>query len=152
FIAHFLRTVGGLLFQAQTILRSLEDENRKKRSRMKWGGLAMVLLGLATTMASCPFYAITLIGPETVLVGLGLLVVGGFLMFLRPRIKDTSRAMMVALKYGNVLTVPRLALEMDISFDKAEKIIKEMVQKDIAEIDLDHKDSDDSLVYRIKGL
>ena len=45
-----------------------------------------------------------------------------------------------------------LALEMDISFNKAEKIIQELVRSGIAEIDLDHKDPDHTITYRIKGL
>jgi len=40
---------------------------------------------------------------------------------------------------------------MDISFQKAEKIIQELVRSGIAEIDLDYKDPDHSLVYKIRG-
>ena len=60
--------------------------------------------------------------------------------------------MLVAMKYDYRLTAPRLALEMDITFARAEKIIQELVRSGIAEIDLDHKDRDDTITYRIKGL
>ena len=73
-------------------------------------------------------------------------------LFRKPKVKDTNQALMIALKYDNVLTVSRLALEMDISFEKAEKIIQELVRKGIAEIDLEGEGADQSLIYRIKGL
>jgi hypothetical protein len=78
---------------------------------------------------------------------------GGFaLTTLRPKLKDTNEAMLVALKYGYRLTAARLALEMDISFAKAEKILQELVRSGTAEIDLDSKDPDNTITYRIKGL
>ena len=73
-----------------------------------------MLLGIATTVTSCPFYAVSLIGPHTILVGLGLLIAVGVLFFRRPTMKQTNRALIVALKNGNTLTVPRLALELDV--------------------------------------
>ena len=70
----------------------------------------------------------------------------------RPRLKNTNEAVLIAMKYGNRLTATTLALEMDISFGKAEKIIQELVRSGIAEIDLDRKDPDHTITYKIKGL
>jgi len=138
--------------RAEAIVRRYEREYRKKAAWRKWFGVGISLLGLTTALSSCPFYAVALIGPETVVAGLALLIVGGVLIFLRPKMKDTNRALIAALKHGNILTVPRLALEMDLTVEKAEKTLQELMKKGIAEIDLDHKGPDDALVYRIKGL
>jgi uncharacterized membrane protein YkoI len=48
--------------------------------------------------------------------------------------------------------VSRLALDMDISFKRAESIIQELVRGGIAEIDLDDQDPDHSIVYKIRGV
>jgi len=103
-------------------------------------------------MGACPLYAFSLIGPQSVIAGIALIAAGSALLAWRPRLQDTNEAMIIAMRYGNCLTVPRLALELDISFDRAEKIISELVQKGIAEIDIDHQDPDNAIVYRIKGL
>ncbi len=92
-----------------------------------------------------------LIGPHTMLVGLAMLVAGGLLFSIQPRLKDTTRAMMIALKHGNSLTVTKLAIEMDISVKRAEKIIQELVGSGIAEIDLDQRGADGVLIYKLKG-
>jgi hypothetical protein len=105
-----------------------------------------------TIMGSCPLYAFALIGPETIMAGLALIAGGSALLAWRPKLKDTNEAMIVALRYGNSLTVPRLALEMNVTFDRAEQIIQELVRNGIAEIDLDHRDLDHTIVYRIRGL
>jgi predicted transcriptional regulator len=60
--------------------------------------------------------------------------------------------MVIAMKHGNRLTVPRLALEMDITLEKAEKIIDKLVKNGVAEIDLEDRDSDGALTYKIKGI
>jgi hypothetical protein len=41
---------------------------------------------------------------------------------------------------------------LDVSFEKAEKIIRELVRSGVAEIDLDQKDPDQGITYKIKGL
>jgi predicted transcriptional regulator len=69
------------------------------------------------------------------LVGLAMLVAGGLLFSFQPRLKDTTRAMMIALKHGNTLTVTKLAIEMDISVKKAEKIIQELWGPDAVDLD-----------------
>jgi hypothetical protein len=45
-----------------------------------------------------------------------------------------------------------LALELDITLDKADRIIQELVKSGIAEIDLLHKDSTNLIVYKVRGL
>lgn len=137
--------------RAREVVLAHMKERERKASRRKWGGLGFIFLGSATIMASCPLYAFSLIGPDTLIAGL-ILIGGGFgLMAWRPKLKDTNEALIVAMKHGNRLTTPRLALELDISFEKAEKIIRELVKNGIAEIDLEHQDPD-AIVYRIKGL
>lgn len=123
----------------------------RSRTRKAIGGL-LSLVGLGTVTTACPFYALAFIGPEAVAIGLFMLIAGLALMFISPKLKETHQAMLVAARNNNILTIPRLALEMDISFKRAEEIIKELVNNDIAEMDIDNKDSDGALVYRIKGL
>ncbi len=123
----------------------------KSRTRKVIGGL-LSLVGVGTVTTACPFYALAFIGPETIGIGLLMLIAGAALIFIQPKLKDTHQAMLVAARNNNILTIPRLALEMDISFKRAEEIIKELVNNDIAEMDIDNKDSDGALVYRIKGL
>jgi hypothetical protein len=136
--------------------REIVERHLKERTaqvqRLKWGGRGLILLGVATVVGSCPMYALSVIGPQTIMVGLGLIAAGSAFVAWRPRLKNTNEALLVAVKHGNYLTVPRLALEMDISLEKAEKIIQELVRSGIAEIDLDHKDPDQPIVYRVKGL
>ncbi len=145
--------------KAEVLVRRFMKEREKTAVRRKWIGRILMVLGFVTMAGSCPFYAISLIPGQTILAGLiimsaGLAMVfgGGLLASWRTRLKDTNEAMIVALKHGNSLTTSRLALELDISFDKAEKIIRELVKNGIAEIDLDQKDPDHAIVYKIKGL
>ena len=91
-------------------------------------------------------------GSTTILAALALIGGGSALLTWRPRLKNTNEAILIAMKYGNRLTAMTLALEMDISFNKAEKIIQELVRSGIAEIDLDHKDPDHTITYKLKGL
>ena len=139
-------------FNTREIIQEHLKERAQKASRRKWGGRGLVILGAVTILGSCPLYAFSLIGPQTVLTGLAMIGLGSALLAWRPRLKDTNEALLVAMKYGNSLTAARLALELDVSFDKAEKIIQELVRRGIAEIDLDQKDLDQNIVYRIKGL
>jgi hypothetical protein len=134
------------------VVESQMQEKARKSFHRKWTGRGLIVFGSTILMGSCPLYAFSLIGPQSVIAGIALVAAGSALLAWRPRLKDTNEAMIIAMRYGNCLTVPRLALELDISFDRAEKIIRELVQKDIAEIDLDHKDPDNAIVYRIKGL
>jgi hypothetical protein len=127
-------------------------ERARKAARRKWGGRGLLILGAVITLGSCPPYAFSLIGPQTIMIGLAMIAGGSALLAWRPRLKDTNEALLVAMKYGNSLTAARLALEMDVSFEKAEKIIRELVRSGIAEIDLDQKDLDQGITYKIKGL
>jgi hypothetical protein len=134
------------------IIQEHVREKARKASRRKWGGRGLIVLGAIIILTSCPLYAFSLIGPQTLFTGLAMMAGGSALLAWRPRLKDTNEAILVAAKYGNCLTATRLALEMDISFEKADKIIQELVRRGIAEIDLDHKDPNHSIVYRVKGL
>jgi predicted transcriptional regulator len=136
--------------------RQIVEDHLKERARRvarrKWGGRGLVILGAIMTLGSCPMYAFSLIGPQTIMIGLGLIAGGSALLAWRPRLKDTNEALIVAMKYGNSLTATRLALELDVSFEKAEKIIQELVRSGVAEIDLDQKDPDQGITYKVKGL
>lgn len=134
------------------IVREQLEEKARKASRRKWGGRGLIVLGAIIIMTSCPLYALALIGPQTLLTGLALLAGGSALLAWRPKLKDTNEAILVAAKYGNYLTATRLALELNVSFEKADRIIQELVRSGIAEIDLEHEDPNNSIVYRIKGL
>ncbi|MBM3300757.1 MAG: hypothetical protein FJY85_12485 [Deltaproteobacteria bacterium] len=143
----------------QEMVQAHLKERSRKATRRKWTGGLMIVFGLTTLLGSCPFYALSLIPGQSIaaglvimIAGLGIIAGGGALLAWKPRLKDTNEAMIVALKHGNRLTTSRLALEMNISFEKADKIIQELVRNGIAEIDLDAKDPDHTIVYRIKGL
>jgi hypothetical protein len=142
----------GKTVSAKEIAERQIKEKNASAQRRKWGGRGLILLGSGALVASCPFYAFSAIGPQTIIVGLALVVAGGALLAWKPRLKDTNEALLVAISHGNYLTAPRLALEMNISFEKAERILKELVRSGIAEIDIDHPHSDNVIVYRIKGL
>lgn len=143
----------------QEVVNAYLRERNQKATRRKWTGRIMILFGIATMLGSCPFYALALIPGQSVIAGLAIMIAGltiaaggGALLSLRPRLKDTNEALLVALRHGNRLTVSLLALEMDISFQKAEKIIRELVRSGIAEIDLEYRDPNHSTVYKIQGL
>lgn len=148
--------VAGTTQRRDVSTREIIEVHLKERSRRavrrKWGGRGLVILGVIITLSSCPPYAFSLIGPQTILIGLGMIAGGSALLAWRPRLKDTNEALIVAMKYGNSLTATRLALELDVSFEKAERIIRELVRSGIAEIDLDQKDPDLGITYKIKGL
>lgn len=144
---------------SEEILERHLRERDKTAARRKWTGRIMILFGLLTMLGSCPFYALALVPGQSVAAGLAIMIVGlvitaggGALLAWRPRLKNTNEALLVALKHGNRLTVARLALDMDISFQKAESIIQELVRRGIAEIDLDDQDPDHSIVYKIRGV
>ncbi len=134
------------------IIEGQLKERARRAVRRKWGGRGLVILGAAITLGSCPPYAFSLIGPQTIMIGLAMIAGGSALLAWRPRLKNTNEALLVAMKYGNSLTATRLALELDVSFEKAEKIIRELVRSGVAEIDLDQKDADQGITYKIKGL
>ena len=129
----------------------LKDRSQRE-ARQKWAGRGLIVFGAVLLVGSCPFYALSLAGPATVVAGLALIAGGGVLLERRPRLKPTNEAMLVAMKYGNRLTATRLALELDISYEKAERIIKELVRSGIAEIDLAQDDPDHAIIYKIRGL
>ncbi len=136
----------------QEALQRLIKEKAARASRRKWAGRSLIVFGVILILGSCPFYVISGAGSSTILAALALIGGGSALLTWRPRLKNTNEAILVAMKYGNRLTAMTLALEMDISFNKAEKIIQELVRSGIAEIDLDHKDPDHTITYKIKGL
>jgi hypothetical protein len=136
----------------QEALQRLIQEKAARASRRKWAGRSLIVFGVILILGSCPFYVISGAGSSTILAALALIGGGSALLTWRPRLKNTNEAILVAMKYGNRLTAMTLALEMDISFNKAEKIIQELVRSGIAEIDLDHKDPDHTITYKIKGL
>jgi predicted transcriptional regulator len=136
----------------QEALEGLVREKAARASRRKWAGRLLIVFGVILMLGSCPFYVISGAGSGTIFAALGLIGGGSALLAWRPRLKNTNEAILIAMKYGNRLTATTLALEMDISFNKAEKIIQELVRSGIAEIDLDHKDPDHTITYKIKGL
>lgn len=152
-------TESGRRLNAEEIVQRFMKERTQKATRRKWIGRVLIVFGFLTMVGSCPFYAISLIPGQTIMAGLAVMIAGlamiaggGVLVSWRARLKDTNEAMIVALKHGNRLTTSRLALEMDITFDKADKIIQELVRNGIAEIDLDARDPEHTIVYKIKGL
>ncbi len=134
------------------VARRHEESFRKRIRRRKWLGGTSIVLGTATLMGASPFYFFSLIGPESLLAGFAMIIGGGVLSALRPKMKASNQAILVAAKYGNRLTVTRLALEMDISVKKAEKIIQGLVANSVAEIDLTQDAPEEGLVYHVKGL
>jgi len=154
---HVFQKPEGLAARQRTVsTREIIDghvkERARKATRRKWGGRGLLIFGAVITLGSCPPYAFSLIGPQTIMIGLAMIAGGSALLAWRPRLKDTNEALLVAMKYGNSLTAARLALEMDVSFEKAEKIIRELVRSGVAEIDMDQKDLDQGITYKIKGL
>ncbi len=135
---------------------------RLKSSRRKWIGWGLFALGLVSTMGVLPFYLIGaaysgtgfFLGLSSVLLLAGLLVavIGGTLALSKPKVGETGQALIIAMKHGNILTVTRLALEMDISFKKAERILQDLVKSGVAEIDMEKSDAESTLVYRVRGL
>src|SRR4030042_7198078 len=83
----------GQRLSVEQTIQQYEKELKRRSTRRKWGGAGLFLLGVATTTTSCPFYAMSLIEPHTMLVGLAMLVAGGLLFSFQPRLKDTNRAM-----------------------------------------------------------
>jgi len=147
-----LRTTQQRAVSIREIIEGHLKERARKAGRRKWGGRGLAILGGVIILGSCPLYAFSLIGPQTMMIGLAMIASGSALLAWRPRLKDTNEALLVAMKYGNSLTAARLALELDVSFEKAEKIILELVRSGVAEIDLDQKDPDQGITYKVKGL
>lgn len=135
----------------QILEMHLKEKSRREVGR-KWAGRGLIVFGALLLIGSCPFYALSLAGPATVTAGVVLMAGGGAILAWRPKLKPTNEAILVAMKYGNRLTATKLALELDVSFEKAERIIQELVRSGTAEIDLDQKDPDHAIIYKIKGL
>jgi len=124
------------------------DAGAMKR-RWGWG---LIILGFITILEARFFPALPVLGPSALWLGGALIIFGLILAHQRPRMKETNEALLIAMKYDNHLTVPRLALEMDISLEKAEKILKNLVRNGVAEIDLDPEDESGVITYKIKGI
>lgn len=136
---------------SEKVLRSVLDQQERKSKRKKWGK-GLIIVGAVTILDSCSFFPIPLVGPAAIWAGSAVILVGCALLIEAPRMREANEALMIALKNENRLTVPRLALEMDISFRRAEKIIQKLVRNGVAEIDLDEGDPDGGITYRIKGV
>jgi hypothetical protein len=135
----------------QMLEMHLREKSRREVSR-KWTGRGLIVFGALLLIGSCPFYALSLAGPATIIAAVVLIAGGSALLSWRPRLRAANEAVLIAMKYGNRLTAAKLALELDVSFEKAERIIQELVRSGTAEIDLDQRDPDHTIVYRIKGL
>lgn len=138
--------------QVKAMLAEYERKLRARRWKRRIAAVGLGLFGVAVTVPSCILSAFATVGAYTTGLGILMLVAAGLLIGLDPKGEDVNRAIMAALRGGGVLTVIRLALELDISTEKAEKIIGELVRKGVAEIDLAASGPDGSIVYRIKGL
>ncbi|MEJ2717509.1 MAG: hypothetical protein P8182_10275 [Deltaproteobacteria bacterium] len=141
----------GIKTGSEKLLRSVLDQQERKSRRKKWGK-GLIVVGVVTILDSCSFFPIPLMGPLAIWVGGAMMLVGCALLIEAPRMRETNEALMIALRNRNRLTVPRLALEMDISFKRAEKIIQKLVKNGVAEIDLDEGGPDGGITYRIKGV
>lgn len=137
--------------RVEQIYERVRGERDKELSRNRWGKV-LIVIGVVTLLDWCAPIPIPLVGPPAIVVGLALIIAGGALLYRGPRMKGTNQAIMVAMKYGNQLSVPRLAVEMDVSLEEAEEIIDTLVKKGIAEIDLDAKDPDSGIIYKVKGI
>jgi hypothetical protein len=136
---------------AESLIRDLKMREDREMFR-RTVGRVLVILGVVTILDSCAFFPIPLIGAPSIIIGAAISLVGFGVLASKSRMKLTNEALKVALKNNNRLTVARLALELDISLGKAEKIIRQFVKKGIAEIDLEAQDPSEGLVYRIRGI
>lgn len=125
---------------------------RDRTVHRRLSGTVLMVIGAVTLLDSCSPYPVPLIGLPSIVVGLILMIIGGALRYRGPRMKETNQAIMIAMQYGNQLSVTRLAVEMDVTLEQAEKIIDTLVKKGIAEIDLDTVDPDSGIIYKIKGI
>jgi hypothetical protein len=137
----------------EDLARKVQAGLGKSSSREKWAK-GFMILGAITILDSCFPFPIPLMGPPAIILGSVLILIGTamYVQTGHSGRKDTTEAIYVAVKYHNRLTVPRLVVEMDISLGRAEKIIQTLVNKGIAEIDLDANDPDGGITYKIKGL
>jgi len=139
------------LASQQKVVDRLDVDREKVAGRKLWGRVILAL-GIVTILDSWSMFPVPLVGIPSIVVGVVLMMLGGTMLAGRRRLKDTNEALRIAMKHGNRLTVARLALELDISLDRAEKIVKQLVDKGIAEIDLDSLGPDEGIVYKIKGI
>lgn len=140
----------GLTGASSTIEDYLRQRSRMA-SRWKWSGRGLSLLGAMTLLSSCAVSLFSTTGLYSAGIGVALLISGLAVSSWKPRLKYTTEALIAAHKYGYVLNTGRLALEMDISPDKAEAVLQELVRTGIAEIELDRESKDGNFNYRIKG-
>ena len=137
----------------ENLVRKIQAGTERSSTRDKWAK-GLIILGAITILDSCFPFPIPLGGPPAILLGAVLILIGTAMQIRSGGLgrKDTTEAIYVAMKYHNRLTVPRLVVEMDISLERAEKILQTLVNKGIAEIDLDADDPDGGITYKIKGL
>jgi hypothetical protein len=136
----------------KSMLAEFERKLRTRRWKRRIGAVVLGLFGVAVTVPSCILSAFATAGWWLTALGVLMILAAGLLLYMDPRGNDANHAIMCGLRHGGSLTVLSLALDMDISTEKAEKIINELVRKGIAEIDLGASGSDGAIVYRITGL
>ena len=144
-------TVIDMTTDSMDAVEKLRKARGKYAARKKWGYVLMAL-GIITVLDAASPIPIPLVGSPALVLGSILTILGGALTIEPPRMRQTNEAMLVGMRNGNRLTVPLLALEMDISLNKAEKIIAQLVKGGVAEIDLDIDDPDGGISYRLKGV
>jgi predicted transcriptional regulator len=138
----------GKTVEAQALRGPMEE---KRERRQKWGK-ALIIIGLVCIFDALAPLPLPRLGAPGILAGFALALLGGALLLESPRMRGTNQALLIAKRHSNCLTVPRLALEMDISLKRAERIINELVRNGVAEIDLDADDRESGITYRIKGI
>ena len=136
---------------ASSTIEDYLSQRSRAASRRKWSGRGLSLLGAMTLLSSCAVSLFSTTGLYSAGIGVALLISGLIVSSWKPRLKYTTEALIAAHKYGSVLNTTRLALEMDISPDKAEAVLQELVRTGIAEIELDRESKDGNFNYRIKG-
>ncbi len=145
--------------KSQKDLLKLSDEElhefrlvRDRAVKKKRWGYVLLVLGVVTILDSLAAFPIPLVRAPAMVLGFVLMIVGGVISAEPPRMRETNEAILIGMKYANHLTVARLAVEMDISLKRAEKIIAQLVKNGIAEIELDADDPHGGITYRLKGV
>ena len=123
------------------------NARRKRRRMMSWG---LILLGVITYLDAGWRFPIWLTGIWAFALGTPLIIGGVILLFSTYKLPIREALLFASTRQGKV-SVPALAMGLDITLETAEYIVDHLVQKGYAQVSTEDME-EGVVVYKIAGV
>ncbi|GAK57644.1 hypothetical protein U27_04611 [Candidatus Vecturithrix granuli] len=135
--------------QNENVLEYVKSLNvrRKRRRMMSWG---LIILGVVTYLDAGWRFPIWLTGIWAFALGTPLIIIGVVLLFSTYKLPIREALLFASLRQGKV-SVPTLAMGLDITLETAELIVDHLTQKGYAQVSTEDME-EGVIVYKISGV